>query len=219
VLTRGKPTPTGETGPHVQLGLDLPYPVLESFECEKKRPAVRLGETLTIRGQNLGGTPLVAHFAHRLIAQPQDLPPVGPRDATSFQVSIPTTTTGWPAGVYTVTVDVNSDQLRTTNVLTVPLAPQITTITKLTSTTTELEIEVGCTPQVWADQKVSLIIGDQQVAAEPHGQTATVRFRLDNPPAGFTYLRLRVDGVDSLLVTDFTAAPPVYDTTKAVTLP
>jgi hypothetical protein len=144
---------------------------------------------------------------------------VGPRDATSFQVSIPTTTTGWPAGVYTVTVDVNSDQLRTTNVLTVPLAPQITTITKLTSTATELEIEVGCTPQVWADQKVSLIIGDQQVAAEPHGQTATVRFRLDNPPSGFTYLRLRVDGVDSLLVTDFTAAPPVYDSTKAVTLP
>ena len=65
MLTRGKPTATGESGPHVQQGLDLPYPVLDSFECEQKRPAVRLGETLTIRGSNLGGTPLVAHFDHR----------------------------------------------------------------------------------------------------------------------------------------------------------
>lgn len=219
VLTRGKPTATGESGPHVQQGLDLPYPVLDSFECEQKRPAVRLGETLTIRGSNLGGTPLVAHFDHRLFAQPQDLPPVGPRDATSFQVKIPTSTTAWPAGMYTVTVDVKSDQLRTTNVLAVPLAPTITTITPLTTTPALLELDIGCTPEVWADQKVSLIIGDRQVGAEPHGQTATVRFRLENPPSGLTYLRLRVDGVDSLLVTDFTQSPPVFDPTKAIALP
>ncbi len=219
VLTRGKPVGGVEPGPRVSANLELPYPVLESFECDLKRPAVRLGEMLTIRGHNLGGTPLVARFNHRLFGDPEELLPTGPRTPTSFQVQIPATAAAWPPGTYTVDVDVTSDQVRTTNVLSVPLAPRITSVTKVTSTSSLLMLEVVCTPEVWADQKVSLIVGNQQVAADPHGQTDTLQFMLDNPPSGLTYVRLRVDGVDSLLVTDFTSTPPVYDPLQAIILP
>jgi hypothetical protein len=223
VLTRGKPVGGVEPGPHIVPNLDLPYPVLDSFECPKKRPSAQLGETITIRGSNLGGTPLVIHFDHRLftkdVAKQHDQPPTGTRDATSFKVQIPNDATSWPPGAYTVTVDVTSDQLRTTNALTLPLAPQITAITKVTSTPTLLVLSIGCTPQVWADQKASLIVGDQQVLADPHGQTGTLQFTVQNPPAGLTYLRLRVDGIDSMLVTDFTITPPVFDPSQAITLP
>jgi hypothetical protein len=219
VLTRGKPVGGIEPGPRVSPSLDLPYPTLEGFEAPKKRPAARLGETITFSGKNLGGTPLVAHFQHRLLAQPNDLVPVGPHSATTFQIQIPNTPTAWPAGLYTVHVDVTSDQNRTTNALPFVLAPQITSIAKVISTPTELLLSIGCTPQVREDQKVFLIVGDRQVASEPHGDTTTLQFNLSKPPVGLTYVRLRVDGVDSLLVTDFTVTPPTYDPTQSVTLP
>lgn len=219
VLTRGAPVGGVEPGPRVSPSLDLPYPALEGFECPKKRPAARLGEPLTFTGKNLGGTPLVAHFHHRLLSSASDLVPMGPRTATTFQVQIPNTPTSWPAGIYSVIVDVTSDQLRTTNAIAVPLAPQITSITKLTSTPWLLRLSIDCTPQVRAEQKASLIIGDRQVLADDHGDTSTLEFTIENPPAGLTYVRLRVDGIDSLLVTDFTVSPPTYDPTQSITLP
>lgn len=219
VLTRGKPVGGIEPGPHVVATLDLPYPVLDAFECPKRRPAARLGDTITFRGNNLGGTPLVAHFDHPLLAQTNDRSPVGTRDATHFDILIDNDPLAWPAGLYAVTVDVTSDQLRTTNVLAMALAPQITSINKVTSNATLLVIDIGVTPVVRAEQKASLIIGDRQVTSDPHGQTATLRFTMADPPTGLTYLRLRVDGVDSLLVTDFTVTPPVYDPSQSIPLP
>jgi len=219
VLTRGAPVGGVEPGPRVSANLELPYPVLEAYECPKKRPSARLGETITFAGNNLGGTPLVAHFNHRLLSAPIDLVPFGPHNATTFQVQIPNAPTTWPAGLYSVQVDVTSDQKRTTNALPFSLAPQINSITKVLSTPTLLMLSIGCSPEVKADQKVSLIVGDKQVMADEHGDTSTLTFSVNNPPTGLTYLRLRVDGVDSLLVTDFTATPPAYDSTQSVTLP
>jgi hypothetical protein len=121
--------------------------------------------------------------------------------------------------MYAVTVDVTSDQLRTTNVLSIPLAPTITAITKVSSSPAQAVIQVDFTPNVWPDQKVSLIVSDRQVPAPAHGQVGSLQFTIDSPPVGLTYIRLRVDGVDSLLITNYTAAPPVFDPTQAVTLP
>src|SRR5262249_14597039 len=116
VLTRGRPVGGKEPGPHVAPNLDLPYPVLASFECPQRRPSARLGDVGTFRGQTPGGPPLIAHFDHPRLSAPNDLVPTGPRDGSTFRVQIPDAPDAWPAGMYAVTVDVTSDQLRTTNV-------------------------------------------------------------------------------------------------------
>ncbi|MGN6110827.1 MAG: DUF4255 domain-containing protein [Kofleriaceae bacterium] len=219
VLSRGAPVGGVEPGPRVSPGLESRYPVLSSFECPLARPAMRLGEPVTFRGNQLGGTPLVARFAHPLRSAPHELAPSGARDASQFQVQVSGAPAAWPTGMYAVTVEVTSDQPRTTNTVAVPLAPRITSIAKLTSTPSLLVLEIGCAPHAWAEQKVSLIVGDRLVAAEPHGLTSTLQFRIADPPVGLTYLRLRIDGVDSLLVTDFTTSPPSFDSTQAVALP
>lgn len=205
-------------GGHVRPNLELPYPILESFVCDQNRPAMRLGEPLTLNGRNLGGSPFVVHFAHRLLSAPHDL--TGTHDATHVELAIPNDPLTWPAGIYTVTVDATSDQLRSTNTVAIPLAPQITSITKITSTPSLLVLAIGCAPAVRLEQKVSLIVGDRQIDPEPYTQQDTMlTFTIPQPPTGLTYLRLRVDGVDSLLVTNFTQTPPVYDSTQSLTLP
>jgi hypothetical protein len=180
---------------------------------------MRLGEPLTLNGRNLGGTPFTARFSHRLLATPHALTPSA-HDATHADLAIPNAPATWPAGIYSITVETTTDQVRTTNTVAIPLAPQITSITKITSTPSVLVLAIGCTPEIREGQQVSLIVGDRQIAPEAFtDHDAMLTFTMSNPPTGPTYLRLRVDGVDSLLVTNFTQSPPIYDSTQLVTLP
>ncbi|MGE0397115.1 MAG: DUF4255 domain-containing protein [Kofleriaceae bacterium] len=207
-------------GGQVRANLELPYPILESFLCDQNRPAMRLGEPLTLSGKNIGGTPFNARFSHRLLPTPHTLQPTGAHDATHAELSIPNDPANWPAGIYSITVETTTDQVRTTNTVAIPLAPQILTITKITSTPSLLVLAIGCAPEVRSDQRVSLIVGDRQIEPEPFtDHDAMLTFTIQDPPTGLTYLRLRVDGVDSLLVTNFTQAPPVYDPSQSVALP
>jgi Pvc16 N-terminal domain len=224
VLSRGTPQPPDfhEPGPHVVSGLDLPYPVLDHFGGTLGRPAARINEDLTFFGSNLGGTPLVFHFAHPLLAVPNDLSITTAHDATQVTVTIPDLPAGdaWPAGIYTVTADVPGTPPRTTNALAVPLAPTISTITKGTSNASVAVLTIGVTPKIWPDQKVSLIIGDRQLPADPILDPHNLTFTVPTPPSGApVYMRLRVDGVDSLLVADYTKSPPTFDPTQGVVLP
>ena len=73
-------------------------------------------------------------------------------------------------------------------------------------------------PQIWPDQRAALFLGDKEIAPDPHpAQTATLAFPAVALVAGVYYVRLRVDGVDSLLVKR-DATPPVYDVTQKVTV-
>lgn len=226
VLSRGTPVLVGtelrEPGAHVVSGLDLPYPVLDRFEGAATRPAARTGEGLTFFGSNLGGTPLTFHFAHPLLAVPLGLTITIPHDASQVAVTIPALPAGddWPAGIYTVVADVAGTPPRTTNALAVPLAPTITAITKGTSNASVVEVTLGVAPKIWPDQKIALIIGDRQVPADAITDPHNLTFTVANPPSGNpVYLRLRVDGVDSLLVADYTKSPPTFDPTQGIVLP
>ncbi len=222
VLTRGRPQPPDfrEPGVHVVSNLDLPYPTLDRFEGEAGRPAARIGEELTFFGSNLGGTPIVFHFSHPL-APTLDISTTTAQDASHVTVKLPELPSGdaWPAGLYTVVADVGAPA-KTTNALAVALAPKIA-ITKGLSSATQVEITINVSPGVLAAQKVVLIIGDRQVPAVlPISDPHNINFTVDNPPTGTpVYLRLRVDGVDSLLVADFTVSPPTFDSSQGIPLP
>jgi hypothetical protein len=86
-------------------------------------------------------------------------------------------------------------------------------------------------PQVRDDQSVVLLFGDREVKprsvttpanptppppTDPTAATA-LDFQVDDVLPGEYWLRLRVDGVDSLLV-DRTVTPPVFDPSQKVTI-
>jgi len=210
-----------EPGPHVVSTLDLPYPVLDHFVGQDGRPAVRVGDTITMFGSNLGGTPLTFAFAHPLLATPNSISITTAHDPSQVDLTIPPLPVGdgWPAGIYSVTADVAGSPPRTTNALAVPLVPKIS-ITKGTSNASLVVLTIAVEPKIWPDQKVELIIGDRQVPAEPIVDPHNLTFNVANPPSGNpVYIRLRVDGLDSLLVADYTKSPPSFEGTQGIDLP
>ena len=75
---------------------------------------------------------------------------------------------------------------------------------------------VTSSPEVRAEQSAALLLGDQEIVAQPHTtQTPTLSFKAQNLTAGDYYVRLRIDGVDSLLV-DRSGKVPKFDSSRAV---
>jgi len=74
-------------------------------------------------------------------------------------------------------------------------------------------------PQVRPSQRATLALGTQLAVAEPHpAPTGSLSFEFGTVPAGAQWVRLTVDGAESLLV-DRTATPPAFEPTQKVTVP
>jgi hypothetical protein len=68
-------------------------------------------------------------------------------------------------------------------------------------------------------QDARLTLGGATGNADPHATaTSTLTFELGNVPPGNQWVRLTVDGVDSLLV-DRSAEPPAFDSTQSLAVP
>ena len=101
------------------------------------------------------------------------------------------------------------------NQLSFPLAPKITVVPSAAAGP-NIVYTVTSSPEVWPDQYVTLLLNDQEVVADPHHtQTATVNFHAQNLSAGTYFVRLRIDGVDSLLVNK-AVNPPQFDSSQQV---
>jgi hypothetical protein len=216
VLTRG----AGDQGVLSQPDLIPPYPAIDSVVPPNQQTAARLGETVTITGQHLDGTNVGVVFNHPLWAAPVEVAPQAGGTATDLSVIVPNLPAVWPAGLYSVSVIVKrpgETYRRTTNDLGLVLAPRIT-ITPASAPAGSITYTVSCAPQVWPDQRASLLLGDQEILAQPHAaQTGTLTFVATAVVAGTYFVRLRVDGVDSVLV-DRSVTPPVFDPTQKVTV-
>lgn len=225
VLTRGGTDPASgrEEGVTVVPGLVLPYPTLAAVEPPGGRPVARLGETIRLHGHHLAGTAHAVVFEHTRFddvvhtVAPDSVAPGG--DAVT--VTLPAGAPGdWPAGTYGVRVTVTQDGTgRETNALPLVLAPTIdvpgVVVNTVGSTTT---IDVPVTPDVRPTQSASLVVGQREVVAEDHpAQTGTLTFELEDAEPGPHFLRLRIDGVDSVLI-DRTVSPPEFDASQQVTI-
>ena len=68
-------------------------------------------------------------------------------------------------------------------------------------------------------QDARLTLGGDTALAEPHPTpTSTLTFELGDVPPGAQWVRLTVDGVESLLV-DRSAEPPAFDPSQSVAVP
>lgn len=226
VLTRGpRDLVTGaERGPVAVPGLVPPYPTLTDLRPPDDQFAAQLGETVTLLGHHLDGIGHAIVFAHTLIDTPHEVVPdtVGAGEIT---VTIPDTAPGdWPAGLYTVHVALTRDGAkRTTNAVPLILAPTIALDPVTGTVDVDVVVAGGSTtftvpvaPQLWPEQQAVLIVGQREVSSEDHPvQTDTLTFVIEGLAPGTYFIRLRVDGAESVLI-DRSVSPPEFFTSQQV---
>lgn len=216
VLTRG----LNDKGVKSQANLIPPFPALSQIQFPNSQTSARLGDTLVVTGNNLDGTFIGLQFNHPLWTAPVEIAPLAGGTATQVSVQIPNSPAVWLAGFYTVSLLVQrpgETYRRTTNQLPFSLAPRIT-LSPASAAGPNIGYTASCSPEVWPDQSASLLLGDQEIVADPHvSQTATLTFQAQNLIAGVYFVRVRVDGVDSLLV-NRAVTPPQFDLTQRVTV-
>lgn len=223
VLTRG----AGDQGITSQPDLIPPFPALTSALPPARQPAVRLGEILTLGGYHLDGASLTVRFSNPRLTAPVPHQVLS-STATEVRVQVPDAAGDpnaplrWVAGFYSVSVVVSrpGEPDRETNEIPFALAPRITgalpiAVVRVAGTAT---IVLTTTPQVRPEQRAALLLGDREVVAQPHPAAIdTLTFVVPDAPTGEHFLRLRIDGVDSLLI-DRTVTPPVFDLNQRVTI-
>lgn len=216
VLTRGP----GDKGVTSHASLIPPFPALDHIEFQNKQPAALLGDTLVLKGNHLDGINIGVQFNHPLWTVPVEIAPLAGGTATQVSVQIPNSPAAWPAGFYTVCVLAQNPMetyRRTTNQLSFALAPKIT-VTPANAAGPNISYTATCSPQIWPEQRASLLLGAEEILADSHlTQSATLTFAAQSLSAGAYFFRLRVDGVDSLLVNQ-ALNPPQFDSTQQVTV-
>ncbi|AOW98806.1 hypothetical protein BJP34_04475 [Moorena producens PAL-8-15-08-1] len=148
------------------------------------------------------------------------------------------------AGFYTVTVRVKPNgKQQVTNALSFSLAPKIIEeMTISTTTGNQQQLSLTCNPPVWLGkpdtssvilgQQVGFLLGGRELLPlseflpsvtttssdpSPDQKTNSLVFDITGIAAGDYWVRLRVDGVDSLLV-NRTVRPPVFYSTQKLTV-
>jgi hypothetical protein len=241
VLTRGRRDQiTGrEPGVFVQPDLLPPVPTLSSIVPPHEQIAARLGEAVEIRGVRLDADQAIVRFSDprtlefvelqavvtstRLTVQLPTGPGLGGADPT-----LGTDSDNWRCGVYQVTARLTTglDPERTTNALPMALAPTLVSISAATvgGVTT---FTAHCLPPLHSGQRASLIVGERELLllvpdpppADPPPFTDTLEFAGKDFTSGSTpFVRLRIDGVDSLLV-DRSTTPPRFAPGQQVAIP
>jgi Pvc16 N-terminal domain len=226
VLQRGK----GDTGVSSQADVTAPippFPGLLSIDLPPGQTSARLGDVITLNGYHLDGAPVAVRLSNPNLTAP---PPVTIKDQKpgSIQIQLDDVPANWVAGFYTVAVDIGTGaDLQTTNELPLAIAPIIVKqppafplpldVTRNADQSADVDLKTS--PQVQPRQRAALLLGDREVFAEPHpAATDTLTFKIPNAPLGDRFLRLRVDGVDSLLVLYPPDKPPVFDPDQKVTI-
>jgi hypothetical protein len=215
VLTRGPQ----DKGLSSQANLTPPFPAIDSVTPPNQQTSAKLNDTLSLSGFMLDGTNIGVSFNNPLWAASIEIPPDPGGTSTQLTVKIPNKPVDWPASLYTLAVLVQppgESSRRTTNSLSFSLAPVIT-ITPQTAPAGNVTFTVTCSPEVRPEQTVSLLLGDQNIPATPiAAQTPSLSFTASLTKGDY-FVRLRVDGVDSLLV-NRSVTPPVFDQTQKVTI-
>lgn len=230
VLTRG-PVDLGtgrDRGVVVEPGLLPPYPTIVHVAPDHSQPAARLGESVRFEGHHLSGTSLVVRFAHRLLDEPREINIAANADSTGIDLTLPTggtTAEDWPAGLYIVTVSlIRPDETdpRSTNVAAMLLAPEpqiSTAVITRDATTRAVSATLDVIPELRPAQDATLSLGGQTALVEPHPTpTSTLSFEFGDVPPNHQWVRLTVDGVQSLLI-NFEAEPLAFVPSQFVTVP
>jgi hypothetical protein len=210
-----------------------PLALLTGLRFANQKPGAELGDIVTLLGERLSTEQTSVRLQHPRLADPIDIVPQASQSETEMVVQLPALADDaelgfhWPAGFYTLSLLMQHPDTPTwlSNVVAMPLAPHIETITPTTAPAGDVVLGIECLPQIKADQRVALLFSDQIITpdavvtpADPTA-TTTLTFTVRNALARATpyVVRLRVDGVDSIPV-DFSGAIPQFAANQQVTI-
>ncbi|HEY4592872.1 MAG TPA: DUF4255 domain-containing protein [Thermoanaerobaculia bacterium] len=229
VLQRGK----GDTGVASQPDVESPFPTLLGLKLPNQQPSALLDDVVTLEGQRLDAAgSLKVLVRNPLLPEPAPVTIQGSPTGEKIQFKLNNDSAKWVAGLYTVAVEIkNGDDVRTTNELPLTVAPVITSALPLVVPQTEIDgekvavVDLSFRPQFRPGQRAVVLIGDREAPADPLPKppgppdpTDHLTFKVWKPPLGERFLRLRIDGVDSLLVQRPEGQPPFFDPTQKVTI-
>ena len=205
---------------------------LNGIRLPRSQSAARLGEDVTILGEQLTIPDTVVRFASLRLPQPIELAPQTGEKPGEITVHIPDTgedadaMSDWVPGFYMLGLIRQPAGLPAIacNELAFALAPRIT-VAPLAATPGTVNLTITCAPRVAAGQRVLLLFGSRQVAPDtitnPPVTTnpTTLTFVVPDVEAGEYVVRLRVDGVDSIPVLHAGTPPlPSFDPAQKVTV-
>lgn len=208
----------GASGIQVRPEARLPMPRITAVELPDDQPSALLGDTVALTGHDLQDTESIRIATPRL-----DEPIViVPDEVTSDRVEfdLPDDPTELPAGLMVVSGGPDDPETGLpTNDVALPLAPEITDIDATRSQAGVVTITVECRPEVVAAQDVLLLVSGHALTPEQFtAPESTIEFKSATLAAGDYPVRLRIDGIDSLLV-DRSVTPPVFDPSQVVSVP
>jgi len=219
VLKRGE----NDQGINALADLIPPYPAFCEVILPNQQLSALPGNIVTINGNHLAGDTVVVHFKNSRLTATIEVPISDGGTADQITVQIPNDPANWVVGFYSIdaTISKAGEQDRTTNILPLPLAPQILEINPanpvVRDSSGNVTLTISCSPEIRPEQRVALLLGDREVLSQPHSvQTDTLQFQIEDAPSGNRFIRLRVDGVDSLLV-DHNVTPPEFKADMEVT--
>jgi hypothetical protein len=197
-------------------------PALDRIRLPRAQSAIRLGEDLTLVGENLSVEDSAVVFRSALLADDITLAPRAAAQAGELTVHIddvaddPDAVSRWHPGFYLVTLTQNRADAPpiSSNAQPFALAPRIT-VTPLADVAGDVALTVACEPRLRHGQRVLLIFADRQIQPTATDTPAdaklptTLEFVVPDVASGGSYVvRLRVDGVDSIPAI-YTGTPPI----------
>lgn len=219
VLSRGAidPTTQRERGVVVQASLIPAVPTIESVEPPGKQVVAQLDNKIALKGHHLAGTNRAVLLTNDRFKVEQEIPALPPDDTEElieFELKLPNSPTLFPVGVYLLAAKMTrpaEPDPRTTNQLSLIIAPEITTPLPVNSLPRNgngsATIKINCRPNVRTEQRASLLLGDQEINASgfPSPSASTLTFELaksivDRIVGKKQLVRLRVDGIESPIV-------------------
>ncbi|EJN07230.1 hypothetical protein PMI42_07942 [Bradyrhizobium sp. YR681] len=240
VLSRGIVDPVTKRDRGVVVNPDMlpPLPTLFAATPQLKQAGVRLGEPVVLTGIRLSGSNHRVRLAHPLFPVALELVPDAPNtDGTELTLTLPNDAAAQASlapGQWSLTLrflpagEVNERETNAIALIIAP-APVITADASLSLPAATVlrktaPLRVTATlfsrPQVQPRQRASLVLGTTEAAANPRA-AATDPLVFDLPstlPAGAYPVRLRVDGVDSLLL-DLSGDAPAFDASQSLSVP
>jgi len=240
VLSRGLVDNATKRDRGVVVNPDLlpPLPTLFDVTPPAQQTAARLGETLTISGVRLRGSGHRVRLTHRLVTTPIELAPSAPNSAgTQLTVTLPNDVaaqSAYAAGQWALTLrftPTGEPNPRETNAAPLVLAPApviaadaplgLPAISIVRGGVPRLvTVTLRARPQVRVAQRATLMLDTTEASARTRVAAADplVFDFPDTVTPGPHWLRLRVDGADSLLL-DRSGPVPVFAPSQSVTVP
>jgi Pvc16 N-terminal domain len=240
VLSRGRRDPVTQRDRGVVVNPDLlpPLPTLFSAETEFPQTGARLDDEVTLSGVRLSGTGHEVRLMHRLFTAPFALAPTAvDAGGKSVTVRLPNDVaaqSALAAGQLAATLrftPTGEPDPRDTNAIPLILAPApviaadaglglpAATVIR-TGVPPRVTVTMRTRPQVRLEQRATLTL--DSMSANALGRAAVTDplvFEFPNSlAAGPRWVRLRVDGADSVLL-DRTGLAPVFDAAQQITVP